>query len=166
MSGPPETGNIAVQPESPYHRDAIHESRNMNPATAKLPQDAELASTAGFNLFAGPFFRLGDDGDVKRFAFIAQEKHMNAAGSVHGGLLMTFADIAMSRTSRLVSGAKSCSTVSVSCDFMTAGRLGELIEIRVRVTRQTRTLVFLSAEIAANGAILMVANGLWRIVRE
>ncbi len=138
----------------------------MSTATAKLPPDAELASTAGFNLFAGPFYRLGDDGEIRRFAFIALDKHMNAAGSVHGGLLMTFADIAMSRTSRLVSGAKSCSTVSVSCDFVSAGRLGDLIEIRVRVTRQTRTLVFLSSEIVANGAVLMVANGLWRIVRE
>jgi acyl-coenzyme A thioesterase PaaI-like protein len=135
-------------------------------ATAKLPRDAELASSGGFNLFAGPFYRLSDDGDVRRFAFIALDKHMNAAGSVHGGLLMTFADIAMSRTSRLASGAKSCSTVSVSCDFVSVGRLGDLIDIRVRVTRQTRTLVFLSAEIAANGAVLMVANGLWRIVRE
>jgi uncharacterized protein (TIGR00369 family) len=166
MSLHKEIRDIAVQRERPYHREAIHESRDMNPVTAKLPQDAELASTAGFNLFAGPFYRLRDDGDVKRFAFIALEKHMNAAGSVHGGLLMTFADIAMSRTSRLTSGAKSCSTVSVSCDFVSAGRLGDLIEIRVRVTRQTRTLVFLSSEIIANGAVLMVANGLWRIVRE
>jgi acyl-coenzyme A thioesterase PaaI-like protein len=161
-----EIADIAVQRKSPYHRRAIHEFRNMNTAPAKLPPDAELASTAGFNLFAGPFYRLGDDGEARRFAFIALDKHMNAAGSVHGGLLMTFADIAMSRTSRLVSGAKSCSTVSVSCDFVSAGRLGDLIEIRVRVTRQTRTLVFLSSEIAANGAVLMVANGLWRIVRE
>src|SRR5580765_2060556 len=137
--------DIAVQRERPYHRKAIHEPRDMNPATAKLPHDAELASTAGFNLFAGPFYRLGDDGEVRRFAFIALDKHMNAAGGVHGGLLMTFADVAMSRTSRLVSGAKSCSTVSVSCDFVSAGRLGDLIEIRVRVTRQTRTLIFLSS---------------------
>ena len=157
---------IAVQRERPYHRDAIRDSDNMSKVTAKLPQDAELASNGGFNLFAGPFYRLGDDGDVRRFAFIALEKHMNAAGSVHGGLLMTFADIAMSRTSRLISGARSCSTVSASCDFVSAGRLGDLIEIRVRVTRQTRTLVFLSSEIVSNGAVLMVANGLWRIVRE
>jgi len=166
MSRRGEIRDIAVQRKRPYHRYAIHESRDMNPATAKLPQDAELASTGGFNLFAGPFYRLGDEGAIKRFAFIALDKHMNAAGSVHGGLLMTFADIAMGRTSRLVSGAKSCSTVSVSCDFVSAGRLGDLIEIRVRVTRQTRTLVFLSSEIVANGAVLMVANGLWRIVRE
>jgi uncharacterized protein (TIGR00369 family) len=137
----------------------------MNPTDDKLPQDAELASTGGFNLFAGPFYRLKDDGERRRFAFVALEKHMNAAGSVHGGLLMTFADIAMSRTARLATGAASCSTVALSCDFAGAGRLGDLIEIGVRVTRQTRTLAFLSSEISAAGRVLMVASGLWRIVR-
>ncbi len=129
-----------------------------------LPEGAENISLRGFNLHAGPFYRLPDDGAVRRFAFIALEKHMNAAGTVHGGLLMTFADIAMSRTSRLASGAQSCSTVSLSCDFAGAGRLGDLIEIRVHVTRQTRTLVFLSSQMTAQERVLMGAQGLWKIV--
>lgn len=133
-----------------------------NPA-AVLPEDAQSVSVAGFNLHAGPFYRLSDDGEVRRFAFVVAEKHMNAAGSVHGGLLMTFADVAMSRTSRLVSGAKSCSTVALSCDFVGPGRLGDLIEARVRVTRQTRTLVFLCADVAADGRVLLVASGLWKV---
>ncbi len=121
-------------------------------------------SVAGFSLHAGPFYRLHDAGEVRRFAFVATEKHMNASGSVHGGLLMTFADVAMSRTSRLVSGAKACSTVALSCDFAGAGRLGDMVVARVRATRQTRTLVFLTAEIAAGERALMTASGLWRIV--
>ena len=129
-----------------------------------LPADAENISTGGFNLHAGPFYRLADDGETRRFAFVAAQKHMNGSGTVHGGLLMTFADIAMSRTSRVLSGAKSCSTVSLSCDFIAPGRLDDHIEARVRAVRQTRTLVFLSAEISAGGRVLMVANGLWRIV--
>lgn len=129
-----------------------------------LPEGAENISLRGFNLHAGPFYRLPDDGAVRCFAFIALDKHMNSVGSVHGGLLMTFADIAMSRTSRLASGAKSCSTVSLSCDFAGAGRLGDLIEIRVNVTRQTRTLVFLSSQMTAQERVLMVAQGLWKIL--
>jgi len=130
-----------------------------------LPEGAELASIGGFNLFVGPLYRLPDshEGAVKRFAFVAAEKHMNAAGSVHGGMLMTFMDVAMSRTSRLISGAPACSTVSLTCDFVGPGRLGELIEARVRVTRQTRTMVFMSGELAAGQRTLMVGTGLWKI---
>jgi acyl-coenzyme A thioesterase PaaI-like protein len=133
-------------------------------AAPALPEGAENTSVAGFNKFAGPFYRLEDDGDVRRFAFVALPHHMNGAGTVHGGLLMTFADIAMSRTSRLISGAGSCSTVALTCDFVGPGRLGDLIVARVRATRQTRTLVFLGAELATAARIVLTATGLWKIV--
>jgi uncharacterized protein (TIGR00369 family) len=132
-------------------------------AEAGLPAGAENISIAGFNKFAGPFYRLADEGDVRRFAFVALPHHMNGAATVHGGLLMTFADIAMSRTSRLITSAKSCSTVALNCDFMGPGRLGDLIMAQVRATRQTRTLVFLGAELSTAGRMLMTATGLWKI---
>jgi acyl-coenzyme A thioesterase PaaI-like protein len=131
---------------------------------SQLPEGAENISLRGFNLHAGPFYRLPDDGAVRRFAFIALEKHMNSVGTVHGGLLMTFADIAMSRTSRLATDAKSCSTVSLSCDFVGAGKLGDLIEIRVHVTRRTRTMVFMSSQMMAGERVLMSAQGMWKIM--
>ncbi|MBV9992022.1 MAG: PaaI family thioesterase [Alphaproteobacteria bacterium] len=136
----------------------------MSSASA-LPEGAEDISNGGFNLFAGPFYRLPDDGEVRRFAFIVLEKHMNSAGGVHGGLLMTFADIAMSRTSRLATQARSCATIALNCDFAGAGKQGELIEIRVRVTRKTRNLVFLSGDVFSGERPLMTATGLWRILQ-
>ena len=128
-----------------------------------LPETAENISRGGFNLHAGPIWRLPVDGEVRRFALVVGDKHMNSAGSVHGGLLMTFADIAMSQTARAVSGAPVCSTVSLTCDFVGPGRLGDILEARVRVTRQTRTLVFLLADIAAGERPVAVATGLWKI---
>lgn len=135
----------------------------MTHASNGLPPDAETVSRGGFNLYAGPFWRLRADGDVRRFAFIVADKHMNGSGSLHGGVLMTFADVAMSQTARAVSGAQSCSTVALSCDFVGPGKLGDLIEAHVRVTRQTRTMIFLSADIVSSGRALGVATGLWKI---
>lgn len=133
-----------------------------------LPEGAELASTGGFNRYIGPLYRLPDleDGAVTRFAFFAAEQHLNSAGSVHGGMLMSFMDVAMSRTARLASGAPRCATVSLTSDFVGPGRLGDLIEARVRVTRLTRTMVFLSGEIAAGDRAILIATGLWKISAE
>jgi uncharacterized protein (TIGR00369 family) len=133
-----------------------------------LPPEAELASTGGFNEYVGPLWRLPDEegGAVTRFAFVAEDKHMNGAGTVHGGMLMALADTAMSRTTRLATGAKGVSTVALNCDFVTAGKLGELIEARVRITRQARTMVFVSAELVAAGRVLLVATGLWKPAGE
>ena len=137
----------------------------MTERPAGLPEGAELASSGGFNQFIGPFYRLpdGDGGSVRRFCFVAEEKHMNAAGSVHGGMLMSFMDVAMSRTARVVSGAPRCATVSLTSDFVGPARLGDVIEARVRVSRLTRTMVFLSGESAAGDRAILIATGLWKI---
>jgi uncharacterized protein (TIGR00369 family) len=135
--------------------------------TTALPPEAEQISSGGFNKYVGPLFRLSDggrDGQMKRYCFIAREQHMNAAGTVHGGMLMTFMDVAMSRTSRVMTGAKSLSTVSLNCDFVGPGRLGDVIEARVRVARSTRTLVFMAGEIVTGERTLLIGTGLWRIV--
>jgi uncharacterized protein (TIGR00369 family) len=140
----------------------------MSDLPSGLPEGAAPASTGGYNAFIGPLYRLPDaeGGQITRFAFIAAENHMNSAGSVHGGMLMSLADVAMSRTSRLVSGAPRCSTVSLTTDFVGPGRLGDLIEARIRITRRTRTMVFLSAEIVAGDRTLLIATGLWKVAAE
>jgi uncharacterized protein (TIGR00369 family) len=135
----------------------------MTDASNGLPPDAENISRGGFNRYAGPIWRIAPEGEVRRFALPVADKHLNIAGSVHGGMLMTFADISMSQTSRAVSGAESCSTVSLTCDFVGPGRLGDILECRVRVTRQTRTMVFLSANIVVGDRVVAVASGLWKI---
>ncbi len=137
----------------------------MSEVPAGLPEGAELASGGGFNQFIGPFYRLPDreDGAVHRFCFAAAEKHMNASGSVHGGMLMSFLDVAMSRSTRLGTGAQRLSTVALTTDFVGPGRLGEVIEARVRITRRTRTIVFLSAELVTGERLLVTATGLWKI---
>lgn len=140
----------------------------MSETPAKIPAGAENISVVGFNHYVGPVYRLSTepDGTGARFGFVAEAKHMNSAGSVHGGMLMSFADIAMSQTARLgVTNevARGFGTVSLTADFVGPGRLGDFIEAKVRVTRRTRTLAFLSADIFAGDRPLLVATGLWKI---
>jgi len=137
---------------------------DMSELSNGLPPGAENISRGGFNLYAGPIFRLADEGDVRRFALPVAGKHLNGSGNVHGGVLMTFADISMSQTARAVTGAPGCNTVSMTCDFVGPGKTGDTLECRVTVTRQTRTLVFLSADIVVGERAVAVATGLWKIV--
>src|SRR5476651_2508399 len=133
----------------------------MTNAPNTLPPGAENISRGGFNLYAGPVWRLPAEGAIRRYGLVVAEKHMNGSGSLHGGVLMTFADIAMAQASRAASGAQSCRTISLTCDFIGPGKLGDLIEARVRVTRQTRTMIFLAADFSAGERVLGAASGLW-----
>jgi uncharacterized protein (TIGR00369 family) len=131
-----------------------------------LPPGAQNISRGGFNSYAGPFWRLPDEGGAYRYALLVEPKHMNSSGSLHGGVLMTFADIAMSQTSRAASGASTCTTVSLTCDFTGPGKLGDVIVACVRVTRRTRTMIFLAAELICGERMLGVATGLWKIFEQ
>lgn len=137
----------------------------MSEAPSPLPEGAVRIGTVGFNVFAGPIYRLSAAGDeaTGRFAFVAEQKHMNGSGAVHGGMLMTFADVSMSQAARAMFDGKGCNTVSLSCDFVSPGKIGELIESRVRVTRRTRTMAFISAEVVAGQRPLLIATGLWKL---
>jgi uncharacterized protein (TIGR00369 family) len=141
----------------------------MSETRVRIPDGAENVSIVGFNHFVGPIYRLSVDADGMggRFGFIAEQKHMNSAGSVHGGMLMTFADVAMSQVTRLGvprdTAPKSGGTVSLTADFVGPARLGELIEAKVRVTRRTRTIAFMSADIFCGDRPILVATGLWKI---
>ena len=129
-----------------------------------LPPGGEEIVTTGFNKFIGPFYRLPDSSDGgSRFGFIATARHMNAAGTVHGGMLATFLDVSMSRTARLASRAASCSTISLSCDFLAPGRLGDSIESYVKITRKARMIVFLSAQALVGDQLLVTAQGVWKL---
>jgi uncharacterized protein (TIGR00369 family) len=133
-------------------------------APPSIPEGAENVSLRGFNRFIGPIWQISKSGDglSAHFAFVADAKHMNGSGAVHGGMLMAFADIAMSRTAR-AGGGQGCNTVSLTADFVGPGKLGDLIEARVRVTRRTRTLVFQSSDIVVADRILLVATGVWKL---
>jgi uncharacterized protein (TIGR00369 family) len=131
--------------------------------TAALPEGAEEIPFVGYNKYIGPMYRLPDADGLHRFCFRVEERHMNCAGTVHGGMLMSLADISMSRAARDGTDAQNSSTVSLSCDFVGPGKLGDVIEAHVRVTRRTRTIVFLSADILSGGHTLLVASGVWKI---
>ena len=51
-------------------------------------------------------------------------------------------------------------TVSLNCEFLASARAGERIEAHVELVRRTRSLVFLSANVTADGRAVLTADGL------
>jgi uncharacterized protein (TIGR00369 family) len=128
-------------------------------------EQCEEISLAGFNRHIGPIFRLAPNEDgTHRFVFTTRQIHMNAAGTVHGGMLMSFMDVAMSQTARIASDASSLSTIALNCDFVSPARLHDKIEARIRVCRRALKVVFLSGQLVAEDRMLLVATGVLKVV--
>ena len=111
----------------------------------------------------GPFLARRD-GDGWRYGFVAEQRHLNKGGVVHGGMLMSFADDALGMTVWQAVGRKPCTTVQLSTQFVSPVRPGELVEVRAEVLRATRTVVFVRGVLEVAGRAVCHADGVWKIL--
>lgn len=130
---------------------------------ARAGWDAVKAN--GFGELIGPLWRRTDRGSL-RFGFIVAPKHLNRADTLHGGMLMTFADQALGLTSRHATGGKPHATIELNVQFADNARLGEFVEAHCEVVRATRSLMFMAAKMFVGPRIVGTANGIWKILGE
>jgi len=107
-----------------------------------------------FEDHVGPLGYKVVDGTIT-FAFLADARHRNTAGTVHGGMLMTFADFALCLTATWDQSGEKCVTVSCNSEFVAPGRPGDVIEASGEVVRRTRSLTFVRGQVYADERILL-----------
>ena len=111
--------------------------------------------------YADPFERrvgpLGYKVDAGRVSFLfdAQPYHRNSSDSLHGGMLMTFADYAVCLTAIWGQAGEKCVTVSFNCEFVAAGRVGDRVESVCEVVRRTRSLTFVRGQVFVGDRVLL-----------
>ena len=95
-------------------------------------------------------------------ALRAAEKHCNARGLVHGGVLMTLADIALGyRLATSEDPPAALSTASLTTDFVDAAKLGDWIEAHVDIQKLGGRLAFANAYIKCDGKRIARASGVF-----
>ena len=117
-----------------------------------------------FEQRAGPFYEKIEDSGEAVMAFRAEERHMNGAGFMHGGCLMTFADSALFTIARPVMGGHHGVTMNLAGDFLNAVKVGQLVEARGEVTRGGGKTVFVRGLVTADGTPALSFTGIIRKV--
>ncbi len=122
-----------------------------------------IEHSASFGRYTGPFYDGQDEAGFVR-AFRPDERHGNSLGMVHGGMLMTFADIVLARAVREVATGRPFVTLRMTTDFVTPARTGDWVEGRARVTRQARGVVFVRGRLTVGNRLVLKADGLFRVL--
>ena len=117
----------------------------------------------GFIGLVGPIYRR-ERGERWAFGFRADGKHANLRNVVQGGMLMTFADRALGRNAWKAAGDKPVATIQFDMQFVTAGQLGEFIEIEPEVVRRTASLVFMRGTLTTGARVVATCTGIWKIL--
>jgi len=116
----------------------------------------------GFFNLVGPLWTK-KEGDSWAYGFLAEERHTNPAGIVHGGMLTTLFDHALSTIAWEANERRPCITVALDVHFLEPARPGDFVATRGRIVRQTTSLVFMQGsltverrEVATGCAILKI----------
>jgi len=86
------------------------------------------------------------------------------AGLVHGGLLQTLMDHALSTVAWEAANRSACVTVQLSTQFLATVREGCLIEARGHVARHTSSLMFMQGTLSVAGHEVMAAQAIMKIL--
>lgn len=102
-------------------------------------------------------------GDSWRYAIQLDETHCNAQGFVHGGVMMTFMDHALSLLVWENSGRAHCTTVQLDSHFLSAVTAPAFLELDAEVIKQGRQMAFVRGVLREQGKPVMEATGVWNI---
>jgi len=116
-----------------------------------------------FEVHMGPLFERVETDGSRVGAFIADERHLRADGTVHEGMLMTFADAFLGRAAMHEAGDRSVVTLSMQASFLADIKSGDLVECRTKIEKKTRSVVFVSAHFTVGGEEVMATASLWKI---
>lgn len=126
------------------------------------PADWTRREMKGIPASLGALWTKRDDSGF-RYAIQLDASHANAQGMVHGGVLMTFMDHALSLLIWEASGRAMCSTVHLDSHFLKAVRPPAFVELDGEIRKQGRSLAFARGVLRVDGIDVMEATGVWSI---
>jgi uncharacterized protein (TIGR00369 family) len=119
----------------------------------------------GFVGLVGPLWTRKEEPDWA-YGILAGPEHMNPAGLVHGGLLMSLMDHALSAIAWEAVGRRACVTVQMDTKFLSSARKGSFLVARGRVTRATASMVFMNGMVSVENKEILVASALLKVLER
>ncbi len=123
----------------------------------------ELPAIEGFSRSLQPLYSRVID-DELALGFVATEQHINGMGMVHGGALMTIADVLSARCIWLrMKDTRPLVTVSLNYNFIRAIKKGTWIEAVASSITLKRTAAFINGEVLAEQKPAATFSGVFLI---
>lgn len=120
-----------------------------------------LPTQLGFDESVGPVYGKEIDGNFL-LGFRAEPRHMNIAGSVHGGAIATFADWQVIPALKQIGKTPHTPTISLATEYLAPGKLGGWLEMHATLHKETGSLLFTAAEIYCDDELIARSTAIYR----
>ncbi|NVJ96812.1 MAG: PaaI family thioesterase [Alphaproteobacteria bacterium] len=133
-------------------------------AEASPPDGFEpILSNSPFGWENGPIFEKQTEAGKVR-GFRVADRHINAGGACHGGMIMTFADILLA-TAVFDVAEPPFVTVRLTTDFLGPAFKGQWVEGSASVSGMEDGLVAVTGIIMSEGKEIAAASGVFKTIR-
>lgn len=120
-----------------------------------------------FNTHIGNLYvKRGEKGTRDEFVmgFRVHQHMCNPAGGLHGGMMMTVADLVGAMGGGTLAGLrKFLPTVNMTFDFVAPAKVGDWVEGRPELVRATRSLLFTNIYLTVGEAKILRASSICKI---
>lgn len=114
--------------------------------------------------FVGPFF-FSMDNDRITTAFRIQPHNCNGHQTLHGGIMMMFADYTLC-IAAIEGGQEGVVTVSCSNEFVAPAKAGDIVIGHGEIIRKGASLIFVRARLEVDGRTIMTSSGVLKRVKR
>ena len=118
----------------------------------------------GFGRQIGPLFEKRDETGVYR-AFRVEEYHTNGMMNAHGGMVMTFADMAWGAAVENDEDSWWV-TIRLLCDFLSGAKHGEFVEGNARIVTVENNLYTVEGRIWTGDRTLLTGTGIFKVIER
>lgn len=121
-------------------------------------------SDPGFTALIGAPAPTAEDGEA-RLEVDVDDRHLNPAGAVHGGLLATLVDTTMGAAVRSAADGEGAATSQLSVTYLRPGKVGRLL-VTATVRKRGENLTVCEADVAQEGESLVHALATFALVER
>lgn len=134
---------------------------------AGVPDGFEpLSRSSPFIDLVGPLFASRSDEGLL-IGFLAEQKHCNTSGFVHGGCLSTVADIALGYNAAGFGAEETpMVTASITIDFAGSARAGDWVVYKTDVQKVGKKVAFANCYVHVGDKRIARASGLFSVVNR
>lgn len=130
------------------------------------PGFTPIFRTSPFLETIGPLYSAGIGASLV-IGLRVQEKHTNARGALHGGLLASVADIALGYgLATSTQPPTSMVTAALSVDFVGGARIGDWVETSLDIQKVGARMAFANVYFSVGGERIARASGVFLVVRQ
>lgn len=136
-------------------------------ANSEIPKGWSIQSFPDtFSAHAGPFYFRDYSSKESGVGFLSEPRHANAGGIVHGGALLTLADMSLWDICRRTVGPFRGLTVTMNAEFLAPGPIGKFIIATGEATKIGRSLMFARGVVACDGETLLSFSGALKRIKQ